>query len=208
MAAPSIVGIVLAAGKSRRFGSDKRQYRLPNGRSVLQQTIEQALQALPAVVVVLGAEDTCLQQSLCAAIGDSRLQVILASESDDGMAHSLAAGVAASASAAGWVILLGDMPFIKTSTIRAVAAGLQQAEIVQPMHQEGAGHPVAFSASFGDALQSLQGDQGARSIIEDNIASRLLLLTADAGIHQDIDIVDDLSHILLGKSQAINEEQV
>lgn len=188
------VGIVLAAGSSSRFGSDKRQYRLPSGHTILEQAIDHALQALPAVVVALGPADADLQQQLLER-GEPRLHCMKAASAPLGMGSTLAAAVAENPSDAGWVVLLGDMPFIRPETIAAVAAGLQQAPIVQPVYCGRPGHPVGFSGRFSSALQSLQGDQGARSVIDENPGAVLLLSVADPGIHQDIDTVENLPRV-------------
>ena len=179
------IGIVLAAGSSSRFGSDKRQYRLPNGRTMLEQVVAHALQALPAVVVALTPEDAELQEQLLAC-DDQRLRCIQVADASMGMGNTLSAAVAATASAAGWVVLLGDMPFIEPETIAAVAEGLQQGR---------PGHPVGFSQAHRGALQAIGGDQGARTVIRENPGAVLLLSVADPGIHQDVDTVESLPNV-------------
>ena len=188
------IGIVLAAGSSSRFGSDKRQYRLPNGRTMLEQVVAHALQALPAVVVALTPEDAELQEQLLAC-DDQRLRCIQVADASMGMGNTLSAAVAATASAAGWVVLLGEMPFIEPETIAAVAEGLQQASIVQPVYQGRPGHPVGFSQAHRGALQAIGGDQGARTVIRENPGAVLLLSVADPGIHQDVDTVESLPNV-------------
>ncbi len=67
----------------------------------------------------------------------------------------------------GYVIALGDMPYIDSQTILAVASRLTEgASIVVPTHQGKGGHPVAFSAKYRAELESLHGDEGARSILK------------------------------------------
>lgn len=193
------VGIVLAAGDGRRFGSDKRCRKLPDGRTILEQVIDHALQALPSVTVALRPDDAGLQQALIAR-GNARLQCVSVAGASKGMGHTLAAVIGMTPSAAGWVILLGDMPFIQPSTIKAVAEGLGRSSIVQPVWHGRPGHPVGFSAVFASALQALHGDRGARPLIDKNSAAVLLLSVDDPGIHQDVDTVADLLQIQYGNS--------
>ncbi len=74
------------------------------------------------------------------------LEVISNPRAREGMGTSIAAGVAASADAGGWVIALADMPDIPASVIRSVADGLARgADIIAPVYRGRRGHPVGFA---------------------------------------------------------------
>lgn len=88
---PRVVALVLAAGRARRFGSDKRQARLPDGRSLLQAVLQTQLQACGDVRVLLREGDEW-GQDLCAQLGVA-WQVV--PDADQGMGHTLAAGLRA-----------------------------------------------------------------------------------------------------------------
>src|SRR5438270_12174506 len=86
-----------------------------------------------------------------------------------GLGASLAAGVGASRDASGWIVALGDMPFIVPSTFASVRLALERgARIAAPVHSETQvrGHPVAFAHSLREDLMALDGDEGARRVIE------------------------------------------
>ena len=115
------------------------------------------------------------------------------------MADSLTAAIRYSSSfeAAkdGFVIGLADMPYIRPETIRAVANEVAGgASIVIPTYQNQRGHPVGFAAKFRNALENLQGDEGARSIIKRYPNEIHFLPTNDAGILEDIDTPADLTN--------------
>ncbi|WP_296252859.1 nucleotidyltransferase family protein [Pseudomonas sp. UBA4194] len=107
-----------------------------------------------------------------------------------GMGDSLAAGVAASADAAGWLICLGDMPFIQPRTFHSVLTALSDEVICVPVGQGGYGHPVAFGGAFKKSLLALRGDQGARRLFAAGAVQQVL--TDDPGIYRDIDVPTDL----------------
>jgi molybdenum cofactor cytidylyltransferase len=111
----------------------------------------------------------------------------------NGMGTSIAAGVRASAGAAGWLIALGDMPYIQPGTIARIlnAVGGDSA-IVIPTFDRLRGHPVAFAGSFCSELMALQGDSGARSVVAAHGDRVILLPVDDAGVIADIDTADDL----------------
>ena len=189
-----MVGILLAAGFSRRFGSqDKLLQRLPDGRPIALASAEHLIQAVPNSIAILRKEN----KALATLLVDAGLHVIFCSEHQQEMADSLTAAVRYSSNLQfakdGFVIALADMPYIKPETIRTVANKVADgASIVIPTFQGQRGHPVAFSEKFRHELESLQGDEGARSIIKRYADDVYLLPTDDAGILADIDTPADL----------------
>ncbi len=118
-----------------------------------------------------------------------------------GLGASLAAGVAHALDAEGWIVALGDMPFIEPSTFAAVLARLRAgAVIAAPIHEtSGArGHPVGFAASLRNELLALDGDEGARSVIQRHRQSVVTIPVGDRGIVVDIDTPGDLADCAKG----------
>ena len=195
-----MVGILLAAGFSRRFGStNKLLQRLPDGRPIALASAENLIQSIPVSIAVLRPKNKELAELLL----NAGLNIAFCTENNQEMADSLATGISYSANfeAAGdgfvndgFVIALADMPFIQSKTILAVANKVVNgASIVIPTYQNQRGHPVGFSAKFRGDLENLQGDEGARSIIKRYANELELLPTDDAGILVDIDTPNDLS---------------
>lgn len=189
-----MIGILLSAGFSRRFGSDdKLLHLLPDCRPVALASGENLIKAIPISIAVVRPENKALADMLLSA----GLRVVFCSEKDQEMADSLALAIRFSANfeAAndGFVIALADMPYIQSETICAVAHKLaDSASIVIPTYQNQRGHPVGFAAKFRNDLKNLQGDEGARSIIKHHPNEVALLACDDAGILQDIDTAADL----------------
>ena len=120
-------------------------------------------------------------------------QVVINDRTDEGMGTSIAAGVAASPAASGWLIALGDMPSIRAETIAAVAMALNNGtRIVVPVTGGKRGHPVGFLACYQNQLLALAGDKGAREIL--NADTKLVeeIIVDDEGIFADIDTPEDL----------------
>lgn len=190
-----MVGILLAAGFSRRFGStNKLLHRLPDGRPLALASAENLIQSIPSSIAVLRPKNKELAE-LMLNVG---LKIVFCSENDQEMADSLATGILFSANIKaandGFVIALADMPFIQTQTILAVANKVANgASIVIPTYQNQRGHPVGFSAKFRSDLENLHGDEGARSIITRYADELELLPMDDAGILVDIDTPNDLA---------------
>lgn len=111
-----------------------------------------------------------------------------------GMGDSIAAGVTATAGACGWLILPGDLPLIQAHTLRQVAQALMALPdgqpTVQPRFQGQRGHPVGFRAPCEAALRTLQGDEGARSVLREYPPAWLDV--DDEGVVWDVDTPDRL----------------
>ena len=190
-----MVGILLAAGFSRRFGSaDKLLQRLSDGRPIALASVENLIKSIPVSIAVLRPENKALAELML----NAGLRVVFCSENDEEMADSLATAIRFSANfeaaSNGFVVALADMPFIQAETILSVANKVADgASIVIPTYQNQRGHPVGFSAKFRSELENIQGDEGARSIIKRYSEELELLPTDDAGILVDIDTPNDLS---------------
>ena len=113
----------------------------------------------------------------------------------DGMGDSIARGVSATADAAGWLILPGDLPLIQPDSLRQVAHALSSAPVVMPFWQHRHGHPVGFDRTCRDALMALCGDTGAAAIVRSHRQTGQVreLALDDPGTVVDIDTQNDLA---------------
>jgi molybdenum cofactor cytidylyltransferase len=179
-----IVGILLAAGSSRRFGSDKRLQPLADGGPMALIAARNLAAACARSIVVLRPDDT----ALASLLAEAGLETVVCPATEAGMGHSLAAGVAASADAAGWLIALADMPYIQPASYRAVVDALQGgATLARPFHQGRHGHPVGFAAEHRGALLALTGDQGGKAILDAHPAALIACPVDDPGVLKDVD---------------------
>ncbi|MFV0663028.1 nucleotidyltransferase family protein [Denitromonas sp.] len=184
-------GILLAAGYGRRFdpagGQDKLLVPLADGRPVLWHSARALADALPGCLAVIRPG----QPERARWLGEAGCRVLEAPAADAGMGHALAAAVAASAEADGWVVALADMPWLPAAAIRAVAARLTTpSTIAAPRHDGQRGHPVGFGKAWREQLMALDGDRGARAILDATAVS--LFDWDDAGVLRDVDTRDDL----------------
>jgi len=194
-----MIGILLAAGFSRRFGdADKLLHVMEDGRSIAVASAQNLMSAVPLTIAVVRRENVELQQAL-KALG---VTVTLA-EGEEEMADSLALAIRFASSfdeaETGFVIALADMPFIQPITIQAIGmALLRGASIVVPTYTAPdtgdirRGHPVAFSACFTQPLQMQQGDMGAKRILQRHQDDITFLPCEDPGILVDIDTLADI----------------
>jgi molybdenum cofactor cytidylyltransferase len=190
--ARGIVGILLAAGVGRRFGGDKLMHRLSDGTPMAVAAAASLRPACDRVIAVLRPG----HDPLAAALTTAGCEIVLCADADNGMGHSLAAGVRAAADAAGWIVALGDMPGIATSSHRAVAACLRAgASLAATRYRGRRGHPVGFSSAWFPELCALTGDHGGKAILEQHARQMILCPVDDPGVVLDIDRSADLIDI-------------
>ncbi|HET7158677.1 MAG TPA: nucleotidyltransferase family protein [Burkholderiales bacterium] len=188
----SIVGILLAAGAGTRFGGGKLVHPLDDGVAIAVHAARNLITAGLHVVAVVRPADPQLANMLKA----EGCTVTPCAESEQGMGHTLAHGIATSADAAGWVVALADMPHIQPATIAAVAAAIKEgALIAAPRYHGVRAHPVGFAASLSDELLDLTGDSGARALLQRHASDVRLIETDDPGVMLDIDRKSDLGRL-------------
>ena len=184
------MGLLLAGGAARRFGANKLLANLPTGEAVGLLAAAKLAAVVDHLLVVVRADD----EPTAGAFAQAGYDVLRCAEARLGMAHSLAGGVAASLTSAAWMVALADMPLISPATLVAlVACWRQHDRIVVPMCAGQAGHPVIFPARWRDALLVLQGDSGARALLEAHGDDVFTYPTTDTGVVRDIDTPQDLA---------------
>jgi len=190
VSASLVVGILLAAGRSERFGGDKLLALLPDGECVGAASTRNLLAAVPEVIAVVRPDD----HALVAALGANGARILRCANADEGMGASLASAVRANPDAAGWVVALADMPWIQPVTIARVAGAVAGgAMIAAPFHRGERGHPVGFGNACYATLAALTGDEGAKSIVAANRDRITRIDVDDPGILRDIDAREDLA---------------
>ncbi|MDB5934434.1 MAG: molybdopterin-guanine dinucleotide biosynthesis protein MobA [Massilia sp.] len=186
------VGILLAAGRGRRFDPsgtlNKLLQPLAGGEPVVVASARAMLAVLPKVIAVVAADDG----GVAAALRALGCDVTTCADADQGMAHSLVHALRHSLpEAQAWLVALGDMPRVRESTLQALADALAGgAVIAAPVNGGRRGNPVAFGAACLPDLLALSGDQGARHILERHLVTQVEV--DDPGIFQDIDQASDL----------------
>ena len=139
-------------------------------------------------VVRPGADDTAR------ALGAEGCEVVVCREAERGMGASLACGVRAAGEVGGYLVALADMPFVRPTTIAAVCDALRAGALLAvPYFRARRGHPVGVTGSLRAELEALDGDEGARSVLERHAAQLVKIPCGDPGVIRDIDAPGDLA---------------
>ncbi|ESY84011.1 molybdopterin-binding/glycosyltransferase family 2 protein [Mesorhizobium australicum] len=181
------VGIVLlAAGRSSRMGGPNKLMALFDGQPLVRRTAERALASKASgTIVVTGHQRERVRAAL------SGLDVTFADNPDfaDGLSTSLKAGTAyLPEDAAGAMIVLGDMPGVASDDLDRLIDAFRRAggnSVIRATHQGKRGNPVLLPRSLFAAIADLEGDTGARHLVE---AEGLDVIDVEIGEGASVDV--------------------
>jgi molybdenum cofactor cytidylyltransferase len=189
-----IVGLLLAAGSATRFGSDKLRHELPHGVPIAVQAARHLKSEIETVYAVVrpGVGE------LSHALKSEGCEVVVCENAAEGMGASLACAARKAADsqppADGYLVALGDMPFVRRTTIAALRDALAGgAPLAAPYFRALRGHPVAISNKFLQDLLALKGDEGAKRVLAAHEREIVKIPVGDPGVIRDIDTPDDLA---------------
>lgn len=202
---PVLAGVILAAGRSSRFGSDKRLAPYNDQHTLLSRSIAVIGDYCSHVFVVTRPGDEDGENLLGVFDGEEHVEQFAAVDALHGMGSSLANGIRRVVAYEqqhnrhfdGVLIMLADMPYVHEDTIGQLIDGYREDKItipcyLQPHKEKKWGNPVLFSRKWFTALQGLHGDRGAKSLIKANPCARIEVVVEDAGILRDVDTPSDL----------------
>lgn len=153
--------VLLAAGKSERFGSNKLIADF-GGRPLVCRTLE-AMNAVPAEkrCVVTGSE------AVAVLAGKYGCSVIDNGEPELGQSHSIHLGVRAMSGMDAVLFLVGDQPLLCGESLLLLVQSYMGGGkgIACLRDQSHMGNPAVFGAEYFPELLALQGDRGAKGIL-------------------------------------------
>jgi molybdenum cofactor cytidylyltransferase len=190
-----IAGVLLAAGRSQRMGQPK--LLLPwNGVPLVRHVAQNVLQSdIKQLVVVVGHRAPHVE----AALDGLPVQIVRNAAFLEGQSISVRAGVAAlDQQTEAALILLADQPLVQPTTLNLLIHTYHnfQASIVIPRFNGQRGNPVLFGHQVFEQLQQLQGDQGARPILQTYAAQTRFVDVDDEGVVLDIDTPENYEKVL------------
>lgn len=185
-----VFGVILASGFSRRLGSDKLSQNLC-GKPVLQWSMDQLLASGIDRIYVVTRDR--LKNHL--ANGEKRIRVILNDDPTSGMSSSIRAAITKMKGNPDAVMIVnGDMPFYGEDNYRKLRKLWEETDlgIAASYYSGNPMPPVIFSSTYFLDLLELEGDRGAKKIIQRNLSEVKFFNIDDPDSVMDIDTVEDL----------------
>jgi len=185
--------IVMAAGLSRRFGSNKlmADFRDRPLVSWIFEAIKSAGCAPGAVTVVWNDPDI-------AVIAESYgFNTCFNPSPDEGQAASIRLGLAASKEADAYMFMTADQPLLRRETISGMLESFPagQGKIMLAAYRGNTGNPVVFDRKYKASLMQLKGDTGGKQIIRQHPEAVVWYEIEYAEELMDVDRAEDLAHL-------------
>ncbi|MEJ6981784.1 nucleotidyltransferase family protein [Pedobacter sp. P351] len=188
--------IILAAGSSSRLGQPKQKL-IYKGKSLLRHAIDEGLASLCSVVVLVLGSDAVTNRREAEMCPD--IHITINQNWEDGMASSIKAGISELLTIdphiSQAIIMLCDQPFVNADILNKLIKEkmLSSKDISACSYNNTIGTPVLFDRSFFPLLISLEGSQGAKSLVYENIDLVALVPFPFGNI--DIDTIDDFEKL-------------
>lgn len=157
--------LLLAAGQSSRMRGQDKLMQTVQGTPLIARMARRALATGCPVIVCLPGHPG----ARAAALNGMDLNLLPVADADQGMSHTIRAGIAAlPPQCTGAMILPADMPDLTETDLSTMidAHDTHPEAILRGMSADGhAGHPVVFPRATFSGFAALSGDTGARSVI-------------------------------------------
>lgn len=177
--------VVLAAGQSKRFGSQKLLHEFETGDTLLERAIR-ASGVFDSVVV-------CGEQTLQAARA-LHAHAILNREPERGMVHSLRLANLEIEPERPILVLAADLLLIEPHHVADLAAAAEDADVVYPVRSDGTpGHPVYFSARARTHIGELSDNEPIAKLRDHPELRRRTVTIDQPWPYRDVDEVADLA---------------
>lgn len=193
-----VSAVILAGGLSRRFGRMNKLLSELDGRTMIEITISGALTArIDEVIVVTGFDAKNVEKAAYRVEPDRRrLRCVFNPDFQSGLASSIVWGSRSALPGSAVLIWPGDKPLIRSTSVDTMLESGSDERIVVPVYRGRRGHPVYFGSSYRHELLDLEGDAGARVILDRHSGAVLEVEVEDRGVVLDVDTETDLAAIL------------
>ena len=193
--APTIAGVVLAAGRSRRMAPhNKLLVTDKSGKTMIARVVDNVLSSNARPVLVVTGHQ---HEQIETALAGRPVQYVHAHEYAQGLSASLKAGIAAvPPECAAALVCLGDMPLVTGRMIDRLLSMYDPDEgrlIVMPTFRGKQGNPMLWDRRFFQEILEISGDSGARFLTGKHAEAVCEVEMADDAVLRDFDTTESLA---------------
>ena len=185
-----ISAILLAAGKSKRMNGENKLTKKFKGIPLIKYAVQNILSsAIEEVIIILGYQSEIVEKIIDK---NNKIKFILNENFESGMASSIKIGINnLSDQTESFFICLGDMPNVNRNIYDKLIQSKNNKEIVVPNFKGNQCNPILFSRSVINTLMNVQGDTGAKKILELNKNKILNVNIDELNFAKDFDTPED-----------------
>ena len=179
-----ISAILLAAGQSKRMGSENKLTKKIQGIPLIKHSVKNILDSsIDELIIVVGHQKEIIGKLIDK---NEKIKFVFNKNFENGMASSIKIGMDnLSEKTEAFFICLGDMPLVNQDVYNQLITSINNKEIIVPTYKGQQGNPVLFSKSIKEKIFTLQGDIGAKKILKTNESKILNVEINDQGITKD-----------------------
>lgn len=190
-----ICALVLAAGQSRRMGTQKLLLPL-EGQPVIVHVVDELLRSpVDQIFVVIGEEGKQISE----AIAGRRVHVVTNANAEGEMLSSVRCGlIAIPEECAAALVALGDQPSITADVVEKLVRALRTTGrgIVVPTYRGQRGHPLLLAMHYRHEILTRYEDVGLRGLLQAHPEDVLGVEVATPGILEDMDVPEDYRRMI------------
>tara|TARA_Y100000590_G_scaffold456776_2_gene608058 strand:- start:1455 stop:2024 length:570 start_codon:yes stop_codon:yes gene_type:complete len=184
-----ISAILLAAGQSKRMDGENKLIKEIKGSPLINFSIKNILESsIDELIIVLGYQKQIVEKFIDK---NNKIKLVFNKNFESGMASSIKSGLNnLSSKTDAFFICLGDMPMVNKDIYNLLIKFREGNDIVVPTYKGKQGNPILFSSSMKEKIMTIQGDVGAKKILEKNKNKIFNIEINDKSITEDFNIRD------------------
>ena len=187
-----ISAILLAAGQSKRMNGENKLTKEIQGIPLIKHSVKNILaSSIDELIVVLGYQKEIIEKLIDK---NKKIKFVFNKDFESGMASSIKTGLNnLPVKTEAFFICLGDMPMVNQEVYNQLIRSRNNKEIIVPIYKGQQGNPVLFSKSIKEKIMTIQGDVGAKRILELNEDKVLNIEINDSSITKDFNTMDNFN---------------
>ena len=179
-----ISAILLAAGQSKRMNGENKLTKEIQNFPLIKHSVKNILaSSVDELIIVLGHQKEIIEKLIDK---NEKIKFVFNKGFENGMASSIKTGLNyLSKNTSAFFICLGDMPLVNKNTYNKLIECKNNNQIIVPTYKGKQGNPVLFSISMKEKIKNIEGDIGAKKIIDMNKDKILFYETNDISVTKD-----------------------
>ena len=184
--------ILLAAGKSERFGEKNKLSEIVNGKPLINNILDTLLEIFDTseLTIIVGHEQKIIKN----LINNEEIKILENINYKKGIGTSISLGVKnLETQIKGVMIIPADMPYITSKDLINLENKFWEyncEKVIIPQYNSKTGNPVVLPKIYFNTLKKLKDDFGARTLIAEK---DLITVKTGFGTILDIDTKDELN---------------